>query len=212
MEESISVHSMADSGYLIFLGAGPQQELAYIRARELGIKTVAVDYNPQAYCFQLADRKIIASVKNADECIAALHESGQRYIGVITYGVDISPVVSKIAREFNLTGIPVVVAHNTTNKCARSRELSLNGIPIPAFEVIKGFSNSPPFDFPFVIKSSDNSGSRGVRMVRSLDEWLPSYNEALNNSGDGLVIAEELLIGTEISIEGFVVDGSIHHR
>ena len=63
MEGSISVHSMANSGYLIILGAGPQQELAYIRARELGIKTVAVDYNPQAYCFQLADRKIIASEK-----------------------------------------------------------------------------------------------------------------------------------------------------
>jgi biotin carboxylase len=199
--------TLSDS-YLIILGAGPQQIPAFKVASRLGLKTLAVDYNPEAKAIKFADKFLLASVKNKEECLDKLKRLSLRYTGVITSGVEVSPVVSAIAREFNLIGTSEEVAYNTTNKCARSTILREAGLPIPKFEIMSAFS-SPPINYPFVIKPSDNSGSRGVRIVDSEKKWSTAYYEAHSLSSDGRVIIEELLYGNEISIEGFVLNGKM---
>lgn len=199
----------ADNRLLIILGAGPQQVPAYLTASRLGIKTLAVDYNHEAEARKFADCFLLASVKDKEECINGLKKLNLCYSGIITYGVEISPVVSAIAKEFQLKSVPEITAFNTTNKCARSNMLKKHNLPIPEFDVLEEL-RLPNLDFPFVVKPSDNSGSRGVKMVRSIDEWKEAYMEALSYSGDKKVIVEELLLGDEISIEGFVLNGKMH--
>ncbi|MDZ4227364.1 MAG: ATP-grasp domain-containing protein, partial [Patescibacteria group bacterium] len=89
-----------------------------------------------------------------------------------------------------------------------SEVLQKAGIPIPKFEVMDG-PGFPSMELPFVVKPSDNSGSRGVRVVNTKGEWGSAYQEALSLAGDGRVVVEELLQGDEISIEGFVLDGEM---
>lgn len=198
-----------DDSYLVILGAGPQQVPAYLTASKLGIKTLAVDYNPDADARKYADRFLLANVKDKEECVCRLKELDFCYSGIMTYGVEISPVVSAVAKEFQLKGVSEETAFNTTNKCARSEILEKNGVPIPEFDILDSF-RLPKFDFPFVIKPSDNSGSRGVRVVKSVEEWESAYAEALSYSSDRKVVAEELLFGEEISIEGFVSHGKMY--
>jgi biotin carboxylase len=198
-----------DPSYLVILGAGPQQVLAYEKAKAMGIKTVALDANPHALAFKSADKSLVANIKNTEECIQALELSGLSFSGVMTYGVDISPVVSAIAAHFDLISVSENVAYNTTHKGARSTQLAEHKIPIPQFCILENLINEPPFEFPFVIKPSDNSGSRGVQQVRDDKEWQQAFEEAKTYSSDGQVIAEEMLFGDEISIEGFVVDGEL---
>ena len=200
---------MSDS-YLIVLGAGPHQTPVYQTASLLGLKTLAVDYNPKAVAIQYADEFLCASVnnKNKEECIEKLKKTGFKYRGVVASGIEVSPLASAIAKEFNLTWVSESVAHNTTNKCARSTVLQNAGIPIPKFEIIND-SSFPKINLPFVVKPSDNSGSRGVRVVDSKKDWFDAYNDARSLSGDGKVIVEELLYGNEISIEGFVLNGKV---
>src|SRR3989344_288529 len=133
---------MSDS-YLIVLGAGPHQTPVYQTASLLGLKTLAVDYNPKAVAIQYADEFLCASVnnKNKEECIEKLKKAGFKYRGVVASGIEVSPLASAIAKEFNLIWVSEDVAYNTTNKCARSTALAKAGIPIPKFEIV----DSPAF-------------------------------------------------------------------
>ena len=195
--------------YLIVLGAGPQQKVVYDRANKLKIPTVAIDYNPKAVSFCAASKKIIASVKNEKECIESLYKSGLKFSGVMTYGVEVSPIVASIAQEFNLISVSPEVALKTTNKYFRSSCLQKANIPIPNFELLRN-KNDLSMNPPFIIKPTDNSGARGVQLVKTIQEFDTAFEEALSFSGDGNVIVEDYLIGDELSIEGFVVNGNVY--
>ena len=90
-------HLSSSDDPLIILGAGPQQIKVYEAARRLGVKTVAVDFNPNADAREIADYFVLASVKDADECIRELEAMELNYSGVITCGVEVSPQVRRIA-------------------------------------------------------------------------------------------------------------------
>lgn len=189
---------------LIILGAGPQQIKVYQAAIRLGVKTIGVDYNPNAEAINLCDYFLLASVKDADECIAKLEALKVSFSGVITCGVEVSPQVSKIANHFGLIGIPQDVAIKTTHKGIRSHYLDMANIPIPKFYRLNK-ALLPNLDFPFVVKPSDSSGSRGVKLVSNEQEFFSSFKEASSISTDGEVIAESFEKGIEISIEGFII-------
>ncbi len=190
---------------LIILGAGPQQIKVYEVAKRLGVKTVGVDFNPKADAKELCDYFVLASVKDANECINKLEAMNLKFSGVITCGVEVSPQVSKIASYFGLKGIPEEVALKTTHKGLRSTCLEQANIPIPKFFRLNE-PILPDIEFPFVIKPSDSSGSRGVRLVKSEEEFLSAFKNAASISSDGEVIAEFFEVGTEINIEGFIID------
>tara|TARA_B100000965_G_scaffold353603_1_gene329570 strand:- start:308 stop:1519 length:1212 start_codon:yes stop_codon:yes gene_type:complete len=190
---------------LIILGAGPQQIKVYEAAKRLGVKTIGVDFNPKADAKELCDYFVLASVKDANECINKLEAMNLKFSGVITCGVEVSPQVSKIASYFGLKGIPEEVALKTTHKGLRSTSLDKANIPIPKFfRLTKAIL--PDLKFPFVIKPSDSSGSRGVRLVRDKEEFLSAFKIAASISSDDEVIAEFFELGTEINIEGFVIN------
>src|SRR3989344_410896 len=132
---------MSDS-HLIVLGAGPHQIPIYKTATQLGLKTLAVDYNPNAVAIQYADEFLCASVnnKNKEECVEKLKKSSFKYRGVVASGIEVSPLAAAIAKEFNLIWVSETVAHNTTNKCARSILLQKAGIHVPKFEIINDSS------------------------------------------------------------------------
>jgi biotin carboxylase len=195
--------------YLIILGAGPDQVPVFSEAKKLGLKTVAVDYNADSVAFEVADIEVIASVKDKEETISALKKLSARFAGVMTLGVEISPIVSAVAAEFRLTAVSEETAFLTTNKCARNIRLNRSKIPIPKFKIIEKRSDvslSPPF----VIKPSDSSASRGVRRIDKMDDLSGAFEIAKNFSSDGKVLIEELLEGPEISIEGFMLNGKMH--
>jgi biotin carboxylase len=191
---------------LIILGAGPQQLPVYEVAKRLGIKTLAVDFNPNAEARNLSDFFVLASVRDSDECIRGLEATGLNFSGVITCGVEVSPQVSRIALHFGLQGIPEEVAIKTTHKGLRLQALYDGKIPIPDFRRLNR-AEVPDLDFPFVVKPSDSSGSRGVQQVTNKEEFQQAFSEAASISSDGEVIAESFESGIEISIEGFALNG-----
>ena len=169
---------------LIILGAGPQQLPVYEVAKRLGIKTLAVDFNPNAEARNLSDFFVLASVRDSDECIRGLEATGLNFSGVITCGVEVSPQVSRIALHFGLQGIPEEVAIKTTHKGLRLQALYDGKIPIPDFRRLNR-AEVPDLDFPFVVKPSDSSGSRGVQQVTNKEEFQQAFSEAASISSDG---------------------------
>lgn len=194
--------------YLIVLGAGPDQIPAFQAAKNLGIPTLAVDWNPDSPGFQWADQTLVASVKHPDELIPALCETNLSFRGVMTLGVEISPVVAAVGSKFGLTTVNEETAHLTTHKCARNRVLLEAGVPIPRFEVVHHACDIK-MKPPFIIKPSDNSGSRGVQIVDASMDLEQVFAQTRPFSSDGLVLIEEQLKGPEISIEGFMLNGQM---
>ena len=197
--------------FLIILGCANDQIPAYKKARELGIKTIGVDYNPDAPAFDYCDLPLLVSVKHPDQLIPALEKVNNEFnfLGVMTLGVEISPMVSMVADKFGLIAVDEVTAFLTTNKCARSMRLDEQGIPIPCYQVLKDTSNIK-METPFVIKPSDSSASRGVRRVDRREDIKPAFDIAKELATDDRVLIEELLKGNEISIEGFMLNSKMY--
>ena len=120
----------------------------YEAAKRLGVKTVGVDFNPNAAAKKLCDTFILASVKDSDECIKKLQSTQLEYSGVITCGVEVSPQVSRIAAHFSLKAISEEVAIRTTHKGIRLSAFRKAKIPIPKFHRLKN-CKLPNLKFPF---------------------------------------------------------------
>src|SRR5207248_11604500 len=108
--------SSADmEGTVLFVGAGRHQRRAIRRARELGLRVVAVDRNADALGLGEAD---VAEVVDFMD-VAAVTEVGRRHAvdGVLTVSADRAvPVVAAVAEALGLPGIGTETAHLMTHK------------------------------------------------------------------------------------------------
>ncbi|HUH15297.1 MAG TPA: hypothetical protein VML35_05385, partial [Gaiellaceae bacterium] len=117
---------------VLFVGAGRHQRRAILRAKELGLRVVAVDRNPDAPGLQTADDG--EAVDFTD--VAAVTEVARRHAvdGVLTVSADRAvPVVAAVAEALGLPGIGMETAHLMTHKIAMRRTLADAGVAQPRF-------------------------------------------------------------------------------
>jgi biotin carboxylase len=187
---------------ILFVGAGRHQQRAIQRAKELGLRVVAVDRNPDAAGLREAD---IARVVDFSDAGAVLKAVGRLKIdGVLTVSADRAvPVVAAVAEALGLPGIGVETAHLMTHKVAMRRELADAGVPQPRFAALRTLSERyravAEVGFPAVLKPADSGGQRGIFRVESLDEFEAHFHEALAASPTGEAILEEYVEGTEMN-------------
>src|ERR687897_3257294 len=115
---------------VLFVGAGRHQRRAILRAKELGLRVVAVDRNADALGLQVAD--VGEAIDFTD--VAAVTEVGRRHgvDGVLTVSADRAvPVVAAVAQALGLPGIGSPTAHLMTHKVAMRRRLAETGVPQP---------------------------------------------------------------------------------
>jgi len=198
---------------ILILGAGIEQTIAIKLAKEMGLKVIAVDGNPNAPGLKIADVGINADIKDVE----AMIKIGKKYKvdGVMTHAVEIPQVVAKVAKALNLPGLDPDVAERATNKLKRIKCLTKHGVPCPRFETAKTVEEAKrkaeKIGFPCVFKPIDNAGARGVIKVRNKDEIEKAYKEAISFSKFNFVLIEEYLKGHELSTEAFVIGDEIYH-
>ena len=191
---------------VLLVGAGRHQRRAIVRARELGVRVVAVDRNPQAPGFAEAD---VAEVVDFSE-VPTVVEVGRRHAvdGVLTVSADRAvPVVAAVAEELGLPGVGTATAHVMTNKIAMRRLLAEEGVPQPRFAAARTLHEArlaaATVGFPAVLKPADSGGQRGVFRLASTDDLDAHLHAALAESAGGEVILEEYREGLELN--GLVV-------
>ena len=127
---------------VLFVGAGRHQRRAILRAKELGLRVVAVDRNPEAPGLQVAD--VGEAVDFTD--VAAVTEVARRHgvDGVLTVSADRAvPVVAAVAEALGLPGIGTETAHLMTHKIAMRRTLADAGVPQPRFAGARDMQSAP---------------------------------------------------------------------
>ncbi len=197
---------------ILILGAGIEQTIAIELAKDLGLKVIAVDGNPDAPGLKIADIGINADIKDAE----AMIEIGKKYKidGVMTHAVEIPQVVAEVANALDLPGLDLEVAERATNKLERLKCLTEKDVPCPKFETPKTVEEAKrkaeKIGFPCVIKPIDNAGSRGVKKIQKVEETVEAFDEALENSKKfKIVLIEEFIEGKEISTESIIYENKI---
>ncbi len=191
---------------VLFVGAGRHQRRAILRAKELGLRVVAVDRNPDAVGLPHADAPTVVDFQDVEAVI----EVGRRHAvdGVLTVSADRAvPVVAAVAETLGLPGIGRRTAHVMTHKVAMRRELAAHGVPQPSFAAVRVHREAAPaartVGFPAVLKPADSGGQRGLFLLRSLDDLDRHLHAALAESPSGEAIVESYHEGLELN--GLVV-------
>ncbi|HVM68427.1 MAG TPA: ATP-grasp domain-containing protein [Gaiellaceae bacterium] len=195
---------------VLFVGAGRHQRRAILRARELGLRVVAVDRNPDAV--GLAEADVAEAVDFTD--VAAVTEVARRHgvDGVLTVSADRAvPVVAAVAEELGLPGIGTATAHLMTHKIAMRRTLADAGVPQPRFAAARDLQSAraalETVGAPAVLKPADSGGQRGVFVVESQDDVDAHLHAALAESPTDEAIVEGFVDGLEMNGIVIVRDG-----
>ncbi|HEY8237731.1 MAG TPA: hypothetical protein VIF85_13930, partial [Gaiellaceae bacterium] len=187
---------------VLFVGAGRHQRRAIRRARELGLRVVAVDRNPEA--LGLGEADLFEVVDFMD--VAAVTEVGRRHSvdGVLTVSADRAvPVVAAVAEALGLPGIGTETAHLMTHKVAMRRRLADAGVPQPRFAAARSLHEAyaavETVGFPAVLKPADSGGQRGVFRLDSIDDLEAHLHTALAESPTEETIIESYHEGIELN-------------
>jgi biotin carboxylase len=187
---------------VLFVGAGRHQRRAIVRARELGLRTVAVDRNPDAPGLGEADSGHVVDFRE----IAVVTEIGRRdgVDGVLTVSADRAvPVVAAVAEALGLPGIGTETAHRMTHKIAMRRTLAEAGLPQPRFAAARtlheAHAAADAVGFRAVLKPADSGGQRGVFMLESFDDVERHLHAALAESPAHEAILESYEEGLELN-------------
>jgi biotin carboxylase len=187
---------------VLFVGAGRNQRRAITRVRELGVRVVAVDRNPDAPGF--ADADVGEAVDFADVEAVAVVGRAHHVGGVMTLAADRAvPVVARVAELLGLPGIGSQAAHLATNKIAMRRAFAEQGVPQPRFAAVRDYVSAKTagetIGFPAVLKPADSAGQRGLFLVHDLDELARNLPLALAASPTQEAVLEEFHAGREVN-------------
>jgi len=195
---------------LMVVGSGEFQLPAVIKAKEMGLKVIATDINPNAAGFKYADSYEIIDIKDKEKNLAVAKKFDiDGIIGIVSeFSVR---TVSYIAEQLNLPGLNYNAAVAVTDKAIMREKFAEAGLPSPKFFKIEDKNEAlnavSELGLPVVMKPTDNSGSRGVTKIERLQDLDASFKLAKENSNSGNIIVEEFIEGSEMTIEGLSYKG-----
>ena len=204
---------------IMILGAGILQLPAIKKAKEMGLSVIAVDMDPNAVGFaeEGIDREVISTTDTL-EVLKAAKRHGIN--GIMTLASDM-PIrtIAVVARELGLAGVTEETALKATNKAAMRDALYSHSVPIPMYfkasskeDYFKAVNEIKRHGCQCIIKPADNSGSRGVNLLKSYEKEMVDrayeYSKKYSRSGD--LVVEEYLEGPEVSVETLSLDGECH--
>ena len=193
---------------LLVLGAGPAQLGLLAAARERGLFVIALDRDPAAPGFRLADRRAIISTE--DERGIERLAAAERVKGIIAPGIDWPVgIAARVAERMGLPHpIDGATAGLAVSKLKQRERLAEAGVPQPRWELVS--ETQPGLSVPSVVKAPDRQGQKGLALVRSKEELPAAIGRAIEESRSGVAIVEELVDGPEVTVNAFSVRGDFH--
>lgn len=194
---------------VMILGAGEGQ-VSFIKiCKDRGYKVLVVSIKGDYPGFALADKKFYYDTRDKDAILKIAED--EKIDAIITDQTDVAiPTVAYVSEKLGLRGIGYDTAIRFTNKYYMRQAAREAGIAVPQFEKAKTIEEAiriaQNIGFPLMIKPVDNSGSRGVIKIESMDELVSNFECSKNFSSVGDVIVERFITGTSYMVNGFAMD------
>jgi len=195
---------------IMILGGTKFQYNAIDIAHQFGLKTIVVDKSPECFLSKIADEFFPIDLIDINSIVALAVE--KNVVGALTLQSDIGVrAIGAINEALNLKGINRETSIKCTDKISMRRCLYKKEINQPVFKIVDDFNMAlvaaQEIGYPVMIKSPNNSGSRGVYRVNNDSEMnkiiLNDQFELLNKK----VIIEKCLVGKEFGAQGFFESG-----
>jgi len=190
---------------IICLAAGVSQLPLIKVAKEAGYKVIAIDRNPEAPGFSVADEKIIESTYDTENVLNALHsiEKEHHFCGLVarTSGPALNTAAA-IAEEFHLSGLSKEIVPLTTEKSKLREFCESHGILMPKGQKISQLKElDPNFPMPLIVKPDlPLIGKKDVRVVWNFSDLESAVRSAIQSSGNGFAEVEEYIDGVDVSV------------
>lgn len=196
---------------VLILGAAFEQLPAIKRAKELGYSVAVADFDPNAIGIPYADKYYNCSTIDPQ----GVYEAAKDFCadGIFLIATD-KPVkaFAYATTKLGLPGYTPEIARQVTDKGVMAQVLKAHDVAMPWFYIAHDLNElkqlSKSITFPCIMKPVNNSASRGVIKISSIQELEEAYNYSSKNCSEGQsVIIEEYMQGPEVSVETLIIDG-----
>ncbi len=200
--------------HILILGAGVYQVPLIQKAIDFGYYVTVASYGKHYPGMKIADDVWNIDTKDKITLLNYARKSG--IDAVVTTGTDVAiPSIGYLNDKLGLNGINYETALNTSNKILMQKCFKDNNVPSANFFQCSNLSDcyraSEELGFPLIIKAPNSSGSRGIKIVYSIDDLNNAFNFAKNVAQDSNVLIEEFLTGKEFGAQAVVLKRKIHH-
>lgn len=203
------------------ISGGPLQMIVARKVKSLGYALILSDGAENPVCRVLSDEFLhIDTFDMEGHLRAAIKLRYQFNIkAVLTSGSDCHQTVAAVAEFLGVHHTPIAISSLCRNKYETRQRLASAGLYQPNAYLChtyqQAYEAATLLNAPFVLKATDNSGSRGFASFNSVDQFGESnFNYTLKMGTTGAVIIEELLNPSddeisEASVETLWVDGEM---
>lgn len=189
----------------ILVFGGSDYQLSLVKeCKKMNLFTVVIDPNPNAEAKPHADAFEAIGGQDFEGTCRVVEK--YKVDALITAATD-KPLVmmAQIAEKYKLNFYSEETARLCTDKFLMKQRFQEYGFPCAKGKII----DSVPTDmnYPIVIKPTDNSGSRGVIFCMNKEEAKTVIEESKQYTRKPFLVAEEVVEGTEYSIESLHYNG-----
>jgi biotin carboxylase len=194
---------------LVLAGGLPQIELI-IQLKRRYYYSILIDYTAHPIAENVADKFYQVSTLDVEKVrtIAKIEK-----VDLITTCCTDQALatVSLLSQELHLPCyISAELGKVVTNKRYMKQMFLANQIPTAEFVVVENEDQKIELKFPLVVKPVDCNSSKGVIKVYNSNQLKQAVSKATSYSRSKLAIVEEYIIGKEISVDAFVIDGKVN--
>lgn len=192
---------------LFIIGGSDFQLPAVLKAKEMGLNVAVADLNPNAVAIPFADKYYNVSTIDENGIYEAAKDFGAD--GIITLCTDMPMrALAYTCEKLGLSGPSLETAITATDKGEMIKKFELYHVEHPSFLILRKNEkyNLKDFEFPIIVKPTDNSGSRGIMLVENAKELDDAIEYSKKHSRSGDVIIEEFMSGPEVSVEVIVIN------
>lgn len=195
-----------DKKAILIFGVGELQLSIINRANAMGLFTVGIDPCEDAFAKNACQAFEVVGGQDYEKTLTVAKK--YNVSAVVTAATD-KPLVmmARIAKELNLPFYSVETAQWSTDKYQMKQRFIEGGVPCARGRLIHNADEAKDLFFPVICKPRDNSGSRGVKLCRDIQELQECIDEALQYSHLDTVLVEEFIEGQEYSIESLHYNG-----
>ena len=189
---------------LILVGSENQRPL-FERAKSLGVHTILCDSRTEIPCSKIADEQWFIDTWDVEGIVRKASE--ENIDGIITNSEPRFVDLAVIAKRLGLRSLSLEQTALYKNKFLMREFCVSKGLLSPRFKHCLSYKEAEEFFVQVkkkcIIKPLDNSASRGVFSINSLEELKEHFDESKSASLSETpsVLMEEYITGTEFTID-----------
>lgn len=189
---------------LILVGSENQRPL-FERAKRLGVHTILCDSRTEVPCSKIADEQWFIDTWDVEGIVRKASE--EKIDGIITNSEPRFVDLAEISKRLGLRCLSPAQTALYKNKFLMREFCVSKGLLSPRFKHCLSYKEAEDFFIQVnkkcIIKPLDNSASRGVFSINSLEELKEHFDESMSASLSETpsVLMEEYITGTEFTID-----------